>query len=363
MLLILGCLTFTAVWLLASKVIFPRHLTTFELGAQFTITAVVITLTLIIGDYKSSSDTEIFHGYVISKSRTQDYFQTSYDCNCVCVSRDKQGYCTGESCDTCYKDHYTVDWELQTSLGGYRIDYIDKESKSTWNTPDPNEYTAAYELQPFSRSYSYTNYFLLYKESLFNNNPNLIKYSSALSNATYPEVYGYAVDLVFKGAVPGIDTRVYNDLIRDYLREAGVKKQVNIILYFTSVDDQAFRYALEAKWNGGRKNDVIIVVGADSNTKPVWADVITLGKNSSNEMLQVALREDLIHADLLNPKTTTDLIFKNIDQYYHRKSMSEFKYMEAARQTPIEVIMWVIGLTLIMNIGFTIANVRYLNLQ
>lgn len=363
MLLILGCLTFTTLWILFSKFLFPRQLTAIELWIQFAVTAVVITLTLVVGDYQSSSDIEIIHGYVVSKSRTQDYFQTSYECNCVCVSRDKQGSCTSESCQTCYTDHYTVDWELQTSLGGHQIDYIDQEYKSAWNTPDPNAYTAAYELQPFSRSHSYTNYFLLYKESLFNNNPNLAKYSAALSSSTYPEVYGYAVDLVFKGAVPGIDTRAYNDLIRDYLREAGVKKQVNIILYFTSVDDQAFRYALEAKWNGGRKNDVIVLIGADANTKPKWVDVISLGKNSGNEMLQVSLREDLINADLLNPKATTDLIFKNIEQYYHRKHMSEFKYMEAARQTPIEIIMWVIGLTLVLNIGLTILNVRCLNLR
>src|SRR5574343_1647391 len=151
MLLIGGCLAFTTLWILISIFLFPRQITVTESIIQFTVTTVVIIFTLLIGDYTSSTDTEIMHGYVVSKTRTEDYFQTSYDCNCVCTSRDKNGSCTSRSCQTCYTDHYTVDWSLKTSLGGYSIDYIDRTSKSAWKTPDPQAFTAAYELQPFSK--------------------------------------------------------------------------------------------------------------------------------------------------------------------------------------------------------------------
>ena len=367
--LFIGLIAFTAIWVLSSRFLFKRSVTVKECVTQFAVTTMVILLVLVIGDWQSTADNELFHGEVVSKERKQDYFQTSYKCNCSCTSRDKQGNCTNESCDTCYTDHYTVDWSLKTTLGPYRVDYIDRESKSAWSTPDPTEYLSAYTGQPFSKSRHYTNYFMLYKDSLFASNPKLQTYSKQLENSTYPCVTGYYVNLVYNTGVRGIDTMKYNDLVRDYLKVAGSAKQANVILYFTPILDQSFRYALEAKWVGGKKNDVIIIIGVDPAAdlakplKAAWVDTISMGKNIGNEMLQVVLREDLINADLSNPTATTEIIFKDINKHFHRKPMSSFKYIEESRQTPSGVILAAILLTLMLNIGFTILNVRYFDIE
>jgi len=60
-----------------------------------------------------------------------------------------------------------------------------------------------------------------------------------------------------------------NDSISGNLRTLGRKKQVNVIVVLTEIDDPSYKYSLEAKWLGGNKNDVIIVMGFDDH-KITW---------------------------------------------------------------------------------------------
>lgn len=71
----------------------------------------------------------------------------------------------------------------------------------------------------------------------------------------------------------------YRELLDQVSIRVGKLKQANPILYFTN-QPRSFKYLLESYWKGAKKNDVILIIGINSENKIVWTDSISWTKNT-----------------------------------------------------------------------------------
>jgi hypothetical protein len=263
-------------------------------------------ITWLAGTYYPSSDTEIWNGYVKGKEQEEVSCSHSYDCHC---KTDKKG---NKSCDTCYEHGHDYDWNVYTSVGDFTVDRVDRQG-----TDEPPKWSKIVINEPASISHTYTNYVKASPQSLFNT-----KVDTDIKTPDYPEVYDdYHLDHVLGD--PG-DRDKWNNLISTGLMTRGAKKQVNLLIVFTK-ESKAFSEALRSNWLGGKKNDVVVVIGSKTYPNIDWVDVFSW---SQSDMVNVSIREDINQSKILNPDFTIPIIFSDIDKYYAREPMKDYKYLE-----------------------------------
>lgn len=115
----------------------------------------------------------------------------------------------------------------------------------------------------------------------------------------------------------------------------GPTKKVNVILVGLNGKSSAYGKWLEAKWMGGKKNDVVIVWGG-SNKKPDWTYVFgwTDRKTVLRSLESITLDNGISEA-------TLPLIEKEINQSYQLKNWHDFDYITI----PVSK-GWVMGFTI-----------------
>jgi hypothetical protein len=329
--------------------LFKTTITWEEMALQLVVVVALVTGLWFAGTYSQTADFEIWNGQVISKHRDHGHYLQSYQCNCRTT-------CNGESCsttcDTCYEDRYTVDWYLKTTIGKIQLDYLDRGSRSVYNTLDPQQYVAAYVGEPCSKEVPYTNYIKAVPESLFNMSD--VKILAQFDNMlpSYPRVHGYyKINRVGTVGVNLPNKSEWNDRLSDHLRTIGPKKQANIILFFVNTDDQSYRYALELNWLGGKKNDIIVIVGVTEYPNISWVDTITLGQNAGNSLMTVEMRDTLQALGTIeNVELFVDTLVNIVDTRFDRKPMADFEYLKDSIQPPL----WLIIVTAIASVFISV---------
>jgi len=313
-----------------------------QMGASWIIGLTVILL----GSMMATSDYEIWNGKVYDKTRVHDYWEESYDCYCTTSSGDNPV----TTCQTCYRDHYTVDWDVKCTVGNVKIKSLDSEYKSVYKKPDPTAYKKAFKGEFCATSHSYTNYIKAADHSLFNLD-NSLDYSE-YKVPNYPSVHSYyKVNRVFGF---GKINKNLNDILNNKLRTLGATKQTNIILIGTT-HDEGYRYAVEQKWLGGKKNDVIVLVGIDGISID-WVDTITLGSNLGNELMTVKMHDDIMALKLVS-EDIAGVITETITKHFDRTPMQNFEYLK----DDIQPSIWMIILSIILCIGCNIGIFIYFN--
>ena len=103
--------------------------------------------------------------------------------------------------------------------------------------------------------------------------------------------------------------------------------QANVAVVLIKGQPREYFEALQAKWLGGKKNDVVVVIGVDDEMRPQWADVMAW---SYNEMVRVALRDEIMSMERIDRQPLLTLVERNVVQHFKRKSMKDFKYLQAS---------------------------------
>jgi hypothetical protein len=338
------------VWALIAKKIFKESITWREMGLQIAGTCLVIGVVYAVGMYGQTADVEYWNGAVTKKVREHGHYLDPYECMCT---TDSDG---NRSCSTCYEDRYTVTWYLKSTVGDIRIQHLDRGSKRVYKEPDPGIYASAYVGQPCSVPNTYTNYIQAVPESLFNEEDTMLDEQYVGWIPEYPRlhtIYKLNRALAVNTTVPGLQQ--YSDRLSEHLKTLGPDKQANIILIFAGTNDPNYRYALERAWLGGKKNDVIVIIGTSQFPKIDWVDTITLGANSGNELMTVKMRDNLTMLGTAdNPVAVTDMIAATVAAHFDRKSMEDFKYLEDEIDPPAWVL-WFAGIfSVIGSIGMTL---------
>jgi hypothetical protein len=329
-----------AVVALFARLKFKASITWPETGVQILVISIVLGIVWMAGSWSQTADTEIWNGQVTKKTRDHGHYVRSYDCNCYqsCSGSGDSRSCH-QVCQTCYEDHYTVDWFLSSTIGKIRLKYRDSTSRRVYNEADPANYTAAYVGEPCSGEFSYTNYIKAVPDSLFNMSAADFKNFIPLV-PQYPTVYGkYHVDHVITMGLSVPDIRDWNDYLAGKLRKLGPASQANIIIVLVNTADQTYRHALETAWLGGKKNDIIVIAGVTNYPKVDWVDTITLGQNSGNGLMTVKIRDDIMALDTIeNGQAVIDTIAANVANHFDRKPMADFEYLK----DDIQPATWVV---------------------
>jgi hypothetical protein len=118
-----------------------------------------------------------------------------------------------------------------------------------------------------------------------------------------------------------------------------------------------YRFALERHWIGGKKNDIIVLIGLDKEKKFSWVDTITFANNSGNALMTVKIRDDIKKAvenqQFGLAEVLAKAILPNVQSDFHRKEMNDFKYLDDAYSPSGGALFWFSLVQLLIMIAST----------
>lgn len=326
---------------LCAKWLFPHKITMKEWGLQFL--GLILSTGLCAGiigivSFSNTYDTEILNGYVTSKQSVHVSCDHMYQCGQSC-STDGKG---NTSCVPIYcPEHaYDVDWDVHTTVGTFTIDRVDRQGLH-----EPKRFTDV-NIGEFAATSSYTKNYLLIDKGRFDTDEAIVKkYEGKVPK--YPDTFDY---YRFNRVVNTTD-RSFNYLnvfLNNNLREMGARKQLNIIVVVTEYSND-FYNALYKEWNGGKKNDVILVYGIDSSNNIKWFRATSFADGQDNRELLARLRLETHDQQL-----SLNLVQKQlsiIDKNFTRLPNETFSYIDSFQDTSIGLILLCMFFNILTSIG------------
>ena len=169
----------------------------------------------------------------------------------------------------------------------------------------------------------------------------------------YPRVYNsWDCDRVLTLGLQVPDKALWNKKLMEINGRLGARKQVNIILVFVNSEDSSYIHALEEKWLGGKKNDLVLIVGATQYPKIDWVRIMSW---SRSEDLKVELRDGMMNLNTLDKRDEVlTLIEQQVDQKFVRTPMAQFEYLLASWQPSTGVLVTLFVLGILGSVGMTI---------
>ena len=339
---ILLLLLFPLLTVVGMKIWRPENFSWLEAGAQILLTVVVLVGVYQGGRYLEMSSVEYWNGQVNSKTHADGHYQTSY-----CCATDSKGNCTS----TCYTDHYTRDWYLETTVGNITTSYIDTEWRSTRDSFESDRYwNGAYKGEPCSVTNTYLNYVQAAGSSLFNRNqtpPETFAKAGLLLD--YPQRHDiYKLNHVHAMGVQLPEIAEWNDTLGKMLRSLGAAKQINIFVIVVNTTDRSYIHAVQQHWRGANKNDAVIAIGSADGVTIQWADVFSWSKKAE---FDVAVRNGITAHGKLEKNAILGIIQEATLSDYVRRPMAEYEYLKDEIDPP----MWVLVILIILAVPGSLA--------
>lgn len=343
-------LVFPLAWPFVAKFIWKHEITLAELGLNILVGALVVTAGWALGRYSQTYDVEILNGQVTGKQSRRVSCEHSYSCNCrqVCSGSGDKRSCS-QVCSTCYLHDYDVVWELKTTLGTIKVRRVNSQG-----TIEPERFTRAKVGDPVAQTSSFTNYVKAAPDSLF----NTLAQKQALQLfapqvPAYPDnIYDYHyVNRVLSDGVAVPDVDDWNLDLARMLRDLGPSKQVNVVIVFTKEADPRYADAVNAKWLGGKKNDVVVVLGTPAYPEIGWARVLSW---TEREVFKVQLRDALQDIKTLERSLVLSTIEKHILSGFQRRSMEDFAYLKNEIEPPGWVVALLVALSILLSVGTSV---------
>jgi hypothetical protein len=319
----------------------------------FAIAFLAVCIISSIGFFGSKSlqtrDVEIINGQVTDKYSRKVSCEHDYKCNCTpTYSRDSNGrrYQSGESCQTCYDHSYDVDWTLKTDIGNINIRRVNRQG-----TEEPQRWTVAKIGDPVADTHSYTNYLKGAEQSLFHKKVEVL---NPLPVPEYPsDIYDYHyINRTLAVGLTVPDLPKWNRMISEALREVGPKKQANFVVVIAKTGALNYADKVESAWLGGKKNDVIVVIGAPEYPKIEWVRILSW---SDKQDLKVFLRDAIYDIGVVDPEKIVPVMVSETSKRFKRKEMKDFEYLDFESQPP----MWASATTLIVSLLVSLGGAIY----
>lgn len=349
-----GILLVPFIWFIFAKIWLRTTFNWTEFAISIGVVTLLVTAVVAGSKWGATQDTEIWNGKVTKKEMVDDYYQTSYSCNCTttCSGSGSSRSCS-ESCDTCYTDHYTRSYDGYSTVGNWTFDSIDTEWRMRRDSfGPPASYTNCKVGEPAAREHSYTNYVQAVPQSLFHDDSTVAQ-DFAGKIPSYPRVHSfYKINRVLQVGVSNTHAREINSRLNQALITLGRSKQANIVVILTDIKDPTYRFAVENAWLGGEKNDVIVIIGLDGDNI-VWSDTITWALNDGNELFNVTMRDGVKNLGTMDPDTFVPFVTSTISKLYDRPEMKDYEYLEDEIEPPTWALITAIILAFGGSAGLT----------
>lgn len=338
------------VWPFVAKMIWKHEITLGELGLNLLVGAIIVTAGWYLGRYVQAMDVEIFNGQVLGKESKRVSCEHSYTCNCreSCSGSGSNRSCS-TTCSTCYEHSNDWDWVLKTNVEDVKIRRIDRQGKH-----EPPRYTQAQPGDPVSLTSAYQNYIRAAPDSLFHaaDNAQLLKDFESRLPAYPADVYDYHyVDRVLNDGAAVPDLASWNRALAQELKTLGPLHQVNVVLVFTSSPDPRFADALNISWLGGKKNDVIVVLGTPQFPEIAWSRVLSW---TDREVFKVQLRDALLDLKTVEQPRVLQTVREHIQSGFKRRPMSDFEYLKNQIEPPAWVLALLLLVSMLASVGAAI---------
>lgn len=339
--LLLGLLFVPVVLGLIGLLIGKGRITMREFLVHEAVVAVVLTSGYFIAKHGSERDTEIWNGVIAKKWEQSGPCCHSYPCNCHSCDCDSKGRCS-TCCSTCYEHTHDDDWYARTSNG-------ETVYSNTCNAPGssaPARWRSIRVGEPTAVEHSYVNYIKANHSTLFRRTGALGRFKGSVPD--YPEVYDhYRIRrfLTVGVHVPGV--AALNSRLDRINARLGARKQVNMIVLVVAERDPAYIEALRQRWLGGKKNDLITVIGAPDFPKISWVGVVSWTRV---ETLKIAIRDKVMALDRFDGNRVLDIIERQTNEKFVRTPMADFKYLQATASLPSWMTWLLFGIGLVIAI-------------
>ena len=334
-------------WPIAAKVIFGKSLDWGELAINLAVGCAIAGLTYWAGLTYMTLDYEVWNGEVLAKQREEVSCSHSYSCNCrqTCSGSGKDRSCS-TTCDTCYEHSHDYDWVLKTNVERITIDRVDRQGVHM-----PRRFEIAKVGDPVAVPKSYTNYVKAVPETLFNAEKGIDigKFQGKIRG--YPidvRDYHYVDRAISIGVpIPMSELHLWSDGIANLLKELGPKKQANVVVLFVNDPDPNYYYALRRSWLGGKKNDIVVIIGSTEYPKIEWVRVMSW---TDKEIFRVTLRDDIEEIGTIDRERILTAVREDTLKLYERKRMRDFEYLKREIEPPT----WVIALAVFLGAGSSV---------
>jgi hypothetical protein len=333
-------LLFPLTWPWIAKKVWNTDITWQEMGLNIIIITVACIAVWQLGRYAKMADTEIWNGQVIAKEQVRVSCEHSYQCHCKTNSKGSS------SCDTCYEHINDWDWMVRTTAGDIEIDRIDRRGSD-----EPPRWTSAADGQPVALPKSFDNYVKAAQLSVFHEQRAVEKQFVSMI-PQYPNgVYDYHyVNRVLPMGVNIPDIVLWNNELALMLRSIGPSKQANVVIVFVNSTDATYADALNRAWLGGKKNDVIVVVGTTKYPAIDWVRVLSW---TDEQIFKVQLRDELLNEKTVDRNKFLGIIAKNVVTTFKRKHMKDFEYLKDEIDPDPEIVILVALLATLGSLGLT----------
>jgi hypothetical protein len=298
-----------------------------------------VAIVLISGAYAlalrdRTSDTEVWNGVVVRKDHGTSGCCHSYSCNCVesCSGAGTHRSCS-TTCQTCYEHSHDYYWSADSSTG----DRVYNDTCRPPGSHEPARWTSIRIGEPAAAERAYENY--------IRGNPNTILRHRGLAQKfvvpSYPRVYDlYRIQRVLPVGVALPDLQQATALLDEVNARLGSVRQVNITLVVTASPDPEYAEALREAWLGGKKNDVVVILGTPAFPEIAWASVVSWTKQ---EDFKINLRDHLVDLKTWDPQRVVQTIATDVQLGFKRRPMADFEYLWATIE-PSPMALWTIGI-------------------
>lgn len=299
--------------------VFHTTITYGEFLLHVAISVAIVIIGFFIARHANMQSVEHLHGKITNKLHGP---RSCCHCHQECTSNGKNTTCITVCSHSI--DYY---WKLDSTLGEIVVNSC-KHSKR-----HPKIWEEAKIGEPATKSHSYTNYLKADRDSLLTHEE-----INKFNIPEFPTIYSlYKVNPILSSGIKIPDN--WQERLREINAELGPKKEVDITLLLTNVQDPIYAQAVGTKWLYGPKNSLNIIVGVQNDIIS-WVRVVTISKVSE---LKIGLRDSL-EGKNIKSDDILKIIHDLVNEKFVRTPMSQYEYLSKSVKIKTG---WLIGLALL----------------
>lgn len=295
--------------------------------------------------YAKTVDTEVWNGKLVKTAGTQRCCH-SYSCNCsTTCSTDMEGHLScSEDCETCYEHEGDLYWSASTTNG----ESIFHDGCNPPGTDPPAAWLAMEDGEPTAVERKYINYIKGAPGRFFRRPWLLDRYKGRLP--PYPRVHGlYKADRFIMSSIGEAmpDLAGLNRELSRINGDLGKARQVNIIVVVTA-EDSSYAEALSEAWLGGKKNDLIVVVGVHGFPRIGWARVVSW---TDARGIKGTIEDRVVGLGDFDGRRLLSVVEHEVSTKFQRRPMRDFRYLIKEIEPPTWALWILVALGLLVSGG------------